>query len=787
MTNQSRQWPPYPHIPIYLETYDDNGTARFYNTISPISPNVRPQDGAIHSLAAVSTQYIPPVSPAVTHFSNLSPIWPTQEPATIFNQQQSLQPEPQSFPWGKPRLQFAGRRPKPPAISVTTPSGTADLGLGIENSGTSRNAPTILPSHKKTERSSNIAQIIEQKLWRYNSSENVIKRWLFEIISWWVSAISMAIIVGFLIYYRNGKLPRWYGGLTLNTVVSVLSKIAGAALILPVSEGLGQLKWSWFRGDSKKMWDFEIFDNASRGPWGALLLLVRTKGRALAALGALVTLFSLALDPFFQQAVDFPERWVLQSNSSIPKVVQYDPRYGIEYKNGVEIGRQDIDLRALSEKFFYDNGTQPMQLANGTRPEIPLSCPTSNCTWPHYDTLAVCSQCEDVSDQLQHGCFDATVDWIANLTGSGGEGTYPNGTMCGYFLNNTLMTGYSLDSGKPWANEVLLMRALPLITNPDRLPLYGDGSIRFKHIRNPLFDVVIVSAKDGTIESVRQKEPPVALECVLSWCVQTLKSTYSFGTYEEKVIRTVVNDTEGPFPWETKRVVSDKINGTTVFYHENPTIEIAKNDTGSILTYGVSDQTHRYTVTIFDDIFPSWTTVANASALPLLRFKFNIQKATMLKSLDFNPWLESAGIAHHMERLSSALTNAIRSSSDKEMISGDAYDKESYVNVRWEWLALPLGLLILGAVFLIATIRKTAREKDEVGVWKSSAIATLLYGLPDEMQRKITAAEGMGTPRAKAKNLKVKLHPKKGWRSSGNLISPITPRMKRNEPPPGWI
>ena len=89
----------------------------------------------------------------------------------------------------------------------------------------------------------------------------------------------MGAIVGILIYFRNNKPPRWKLGLTLNTLVAVLSKVASAALLLPASEALGQLKWSWFQGDSKRMWDFEIFDNASRGPWGSLLLLIRTKAK----------------------------------------------------------------------------------------------------------------------------------------------------------------------------------------------------------------------------------------------------------------------------------------------------------------------------------------------------------------------------------------------------------------------------------------------------------------------------------------------------------------------------
>ncbi|KAL5410997.1 hypothetical protein PMIN03_005102 [Paraphaeosphaeria minitans] len=50
---------------------------------------------------------------------------------------------------------------------------------------------------------SNLAQWIEQKLWKYSASPNVIKRWLMEIISWTFSALSMAGIIIVLYHYQH--------------------------------------------------------------------------------------------------------------------------------------------------------------------------------------------------------------------------------------------------------------------------------------------------------------------------------------------------------------------------------------------------------------------------------------------------------------------------------------------------------------------------------------------------------------------------------------------------------
>ena len=182
------------------------------------------------------------------------------------------------------------------------------------------------------------------------------------------------------------------------------------------------------------MFDFEIFDKASRGAWGSLMLLCRTKGKSLAALGALLTVFLLAIDTFFQQVTDLQERWTLQGNGSIPRSVRYSPSDILTYANTNDVTplatvSQDL-VRAL-DPFLYDqNGTHPLLTEDGPQAEIPLVCPTSRCEWPTYQSLGVCSACEDVSYLLEYHCLTMKMDWIRNATGPGTEDTYSNGETC---------------------------------------------------------------------------------------------------------------------------------------------------------------------------------------------------------------------------------------------------------------------------------------------------------------------------------------------------------------------
>jgi hypothetical protein len=385
----------------------------------------------------------------------------------------------------------------------------------------------------------------------------------------------------------------------------------------------------------------------------------------------------------------------------------------------------------------------------------------------------------------------ARIDWVADILGTPSENHYPNGTVCGYFLNVTssapvLMSGYNLDTisstvANASTGEALTMRALPLVTVSGRRALY-DGSIHFKHIRHHIKDVIISSVAGGA-SGVYRNERPVAHECVLFWCVQTINSSYYWANYKEEVAPGFINTTTAPIPFNTSRTNISGESGTLTTYTENVTIE-AITSNGTVL-YGLSNITAFRTITVFDDIFPSFTTVQNGSTEAFLRFKNYVTQPT-LQNLAFNPWLAPNNITRHMERLATAVTNAIRSSTSKEMVEGMAFSKDNFVAVRWVWLSLPLGLLLLSLVFLAATVIKTSREAD-VGVWKTSAIATLLYGLPDDMQRKITTSTSKGTPRAKAKELRVRLGPEMDWRVSGNLFSPVAPMTCQSRPPPGWI
>lgn len=356
------------------------------------------------------------------------------------------------------------------------------------------------------------------------------------------------------------------------------------------------------------------------------------------------------------------------------------------------------------------------------------------------------------------------------------------GTACGYFLNATsndpvLMSGFRVENGT--IGETLLMRTLPLATNPIRKPLYG-GSINFKHIQYPILDALIVSSVNGSVDNVYNKKLPVAQECVFSFCVKTFRSSYDSGGYREDLEKTFFNSTSTKWPWLVE--YADDIGGTWIEYQADIHIAPPASD-GRSNDFGVSNSTFIDYVMVVDEIFPSMITVLNATAAPFIKIRTSFTTQIMYRAVSFSPWLSPNNITRHIQRMAQAMTNVMRSDTNSnEFIKGTAYTRETYVSVHWPWMIFPLLMLFLSIVFLVATMYKTSRDSHgEIGIWKTSAMPTLMYGLPKHTQNDIMSnAVSRGISRRGSRRVRIRLLPKQGWRVSGQITA-------RPPPPPGFF
>ena len=100
--------------------------------------------------------------------------------------------------------------------------------------------------------------------------------WLVELLSASIGIVAIVALDILLNHYRNREAPLgntvFSVNITLNTLISILSTISKAALLLPVSACISQLKWQWYHRSHRPLDDIDTFDKASRGPWVSLQL-----------------------------------------------------------------------------------------------------------------------------------------------------------------------------------------------------------------------------------------------------------------------------------------------------------------------------------------------------------------------------------------------------------------------------------------------------------------------------------------------------------------------------------
>lgn len=110
--------------------------------------------------------------------------------------------------------------------------------------------------------------------------------WLFGITSSVISLLAFAALVVVLAHCDSTSQRTWlFSRLTLNGLVALLATITRTALMISVGSCLSQGAWNWFSNTRKRTFprertlgDLEMIDAASRGSWGSMQLLWRTKG-----------------------------------------------------------------------------------------------------------------------------------------------------------------------------------------------------------------------------------------------------------------------------------------------------------------------------------------------------------------------------------------------------------------------------------------------------------------------------------------------------------------------------
>ncbi len=557
--------------------------------------------------------------------------------------------------------------------------------------------------------------------------------WLTEILSCVLALAALAAIVITLATHQDRTLPRWPSLISINSLIAIFTAIFKAAMLLPIAEGLSELKWIWFAA-SRPLTDMDRFDSASRGPWGSFLLFFM-RPNLLAYLGALITVVALAIDPFTQQILQYYECF-----TPLPDISASIVRTNVYSTAGLHTGAGEASLDGPMAAALYQGVLAPPTNATAS---IAFECTSGNCTFPasesvSYSSLAMCTSVEDISHSIT------------------GNGTF-------YY--------HTLPSGLYTQTSTLFSSGGGGIGDTSHAPLFTYEAIMI-NCKSPRNETTGTCAQTG----------PWAFRATLYLCVHTYGNVQiSKSVLQEQKLSTTrvpfMNMSGGLYfslagdypsfpgldcsPNETpegNKTIPTSLLHDDVRYVNRSTATIGAPDTlyfDPACTYefgqGPILALTAYLATVFFGLYSDPNTLQAPYGSP-----DNTVGSAWLERLYANGTASLSSVSDFMEGLSNTMTATMRQRGDaSNSVSaiGTVLGNTTCIRVRWRWLSLPVALSALTMAFFVAVVvtskRYTRKSAAQAGrrPWVSSSLPLLWCGLDDETKRKCKTLDdlkGMG-------------------------------------------
>lgn len=344
-----------------------------------------------------------------------------------------------------------------------------------------------------------------------------------------------------------------------------------------------------------------------------------------------------------------------------------------------------------------------------------VSCPQGNCTFGSLTTLGVCSAVRDVTRESTRRC-DIDHEIVA---------------VCQY----SLPLGANLTSlrGAVGSPEMTRWNATTRMDSSfDWSPSPRDASlVQFAAIHQKPQD----SGSSGTAWTAWQID--------LFWCELTYNSL------------SVINGRPS-LPEPTERYMTEyNPDGTYILEERTLRYELTEQTSDSPELYSINKFQHWYLQDYFEEMFNAgWVSGPLGQTWEYSDF--------VPSALSMGQHIYSSNdVPKSIRRLAESMREAVRTSpamcdveepcivaDDGTKMSvnsvatpGHAYSDKAYIQVRWTWLALPIGLVMLSTFLLVLVIFTT----DQNMAWKSSGTAAFFYRLQGWEYDEVTVSspEGM--------------------------------------------
>ena len=579
--------------------------------------------------------------------------------------------------------------------------------------------------------------------------------WAVEIFMVSLSACCLVATI-IVLCYADGSAIRTWHGFTLNTLVAVLSTSSQAAAALALSASISQWCWYQFNIRSRKLIDFETYNNASRGPLGCIQLLLCEKKISFVWSGALTVIALVAFTPSTQQLVQYTEK-VVEHNDTAAWLPRAE-RYSRGNQKTAELRSNDeypgLGSKGVDPDYSMQSAIQ-YGLVSGlgrVKQQLEHHCPSSECNWPIFSSLSVCSRCEDLTDALQPlRVSEAESDTIGiSADSSSGVLASDPGPVSRFGLSN----GLFIDGVRGW-----IYHADNNTSSGTQMPnafmtSFGTANASQTNAMQGIDTLIwsmsmirVLPARNSSRTTVWPDTPLEAMECSLYYCVNEYSSKFVNGT----VLETVEEQTSArrnTTSWQHMNAWDLVfLNGSRV--HDAPHYDLTKSELHN--SARVMSYTSRTDLMLGEGYNISQNGVNGISNF--MTQIFTSPDAAELLSSDLQPryrkingwYIDGQGVSDYepavMETLQTvpdlqetfsavaiSMSNSIRADGDDSLRShGLTVKAETVYHIQWLWIILPACLILGSAVQLIASIVQTARTRTPL--WKTSSLAVLSRGI----------------------------------------------------------
>ncbi|KAH7254961.1 hypothetical protein MRS44_016386 [Fusarium solani] len=669
---------------------------------------------------------------------------------------------------------------------------------------------------------------------RVISNGSLLGQWMLEIGSITLASGAVAAMVILLINFDG---ERVFDGpmVTLNAIISTLSTTSRVCLLAMLASSISQWNWLLFSTKPRRLVDFEYFSAASRGPLGSLKVLLdfRILGGFVVRAGALVTVLTVALDPFAQQLVQLRETIRIETshidqasiakadNYSLGKISWMRPFSNTDEYDLKEVGdssktydtlgsvlsvQADLGME-IAIKLSYVDGDA------GLRQQVAYTCSSADCEFEPFDSLAVCSRCDDITVNLKDRVVQRNQSQIAELVQLQ---SYPDKMKhTEYYLPNGLYLSNPND-GQDISDQNRVYMAMFGTGNPNRTVAMTkvDTLIwaqSFIKVDANLRDAVSLGSgriygADGADDTddagdgghaqkdggdLRGDDDPginkwpgpkvSAQECALYYCVKQYTAVVRNGTLKEDSTTLKSHKRiKGSWQIETKQSSYTKDLQLPEYGKDylawDPVIGAFSR---SPLELGSPESPKRWSITQAAVYSISVLMKRTFTSCMEGRDKCQPEKdwgppngyAVDYSGARFEPPIaETLWTSHDPEsffaKLAHGISIAIRNGADgKGNAPGKTLFPVTVYNIAWPWIALHCSVTLGALVFLIITIWSTSKAK--LPAWKSSELAVFSQG--SAVDGVFSGGETYSELEEKAKTVPVVLLENRGGGEDGAL------------------